>query len=672
MRLRMFLIASVSWFVLVGSSAQASLPVVGMQPPISSSGIGPLEAIEDLPHLNIEASFWLDSSHHILKVNQTMGSNTNDLGYLISYRLAGLLQTSMGLYDWVTISFGLPVIYHQGSDLNRTILGVDLVEPGSGVGDITLNVHRKIFDEKDAYVDLALLMPMTLPTSNQGSYAGEAGVSITPTVVAAKSLVIGGGDNPGHVLRLHGELGYQIRKKYELEGMLFNDQIHYTLGASASLEPWTGFAVSGFAAWVGSVVLEKGSYGDHIYPQEFQAGGTWNLPAQWIEPLAAVTSMTRITFGFGMGLGASPVTPSGRIFVGVEGSHQIKFDSDGDGVEDDADGCPDVPEDLDGVGDQDGCPEDDYDSDGVLDVDDKCPGKPETANDFQDEDGCPDERLDSDKDQVFDDLDKCIEEPEDIDGFEDQDGCPDLDNDQDGILDAGDKCGLEAEDIDEFEDEDGCPDLDNDQDGIEDDKDKCPVEAEDIDEFEDEDGCPDLDNDLDGVLDSVDKCPLEPEAPPEEGERDGCPDVIVQDEAALEGSGPEDKKSIALGDTLTQFAKDVQFAHATKTPTPKSNTAIGEIIRFLKDHPEIQKILITGHTDSVGLPKRNLFLSKRRADILKDRLIAGGISASRISTEGKGASEPVATNATQQGRGQNRRIVITVSDLDRAAGSTVE
>ena len=66
-------------------------------------------------------------------------------------------------------------------------------------------------------------------------------------------------------------------------------------------------------------------------------------------------------------------------------------DRDGDGLLDDADKCPDEPEDKDNFEDEDGCPELDNDKDGIPDNDDKCPNDPETKNGYQDEDGCPDE-----------------------------------------------------------------------------------------------------------------------------------------------------------------------------------------------------------------------------------------------------------------------------------------
>ncbi len=133
--------------------------------------------------------------------------------------------------------------------------------------------------------------------------------------------------------------------------------------------------------------------------------------------------------------------------------------------------------------------EKDSDGDGILNRVDKCPNESEDFDGFMDEDGCPE--LDNDNDGIEDASDNCPSEAEDIDSFNDEDGCPDLDNDNDGIKDSEDNCADEAEDIDGFEDEDGCPELDNDNDDINDANDNCPNEAETMNSFEDEDGCPD-------------------------------------------------------------------------------------------------------------------------------------------------------------------------------------
>jgi outer membrane protein OmpA-like peptidoglycan-associated protein len=126
----------------------------------------------------------------------------------------------------------------------------------------------------------------------------------------------------------------------------------------------------------------------------------------------------------------------------------------------------------------------DTDGDGLLDVSDRCPNDPEDRDSFADDDGCPDP--DNDGDGLLDGQDGCPNEAEDKDGFEDANGCPDPDNDGDGVLDASDRCPSEAEDKDGFEDEDGCPDPDNDKDGVLDGADACPLEPGTVEEK----GCP--------------------------------------------------------------------------------------------------------------------------------------------------------------------------------------
>ncbi len=100
--------------------------------------------------------------------------------------------------------------------------------------------------------------------------------------------------------------------------------------------------------------------------------------------------------------------------------------------------------------------DEDSDGDGIPDRLDKCPNQPETVNGVEDADGCPE--VDTDGDGIVDSRDKCPNEPEDMDGFQDADGCPDPDNDNDGILDAKDQCPNEPETKNGYLDEDGCPD----------------------------------------------------------------------------------------------------------------------------------------------------------------------------------------------------------------------
>jgi len=74
-------------------------------------------------------------------------------------------------------------------------------------------------------------------------------------------------------------------------------------------------------------------------------------------------------------------------------AHFADADSDGDGIEDRSDLCPETREDVDGFDDHDGCPEEDNDGDSIVDAEDQCPNEVETYNGLDDEDGCPDRSI---------------------------------------------------------------------------------------------------------------------------------------------------------------------------------------------------------------------------------------------------------------------------------------
>jgi OOP family OmpA-OmpF porin len=68
------------------------------------------------------------------------------------------------------------------------------------------------------------------------------------------------------------------------------------------------------------------------------------------------------------------------------------------------------------------------------------------------------------------------------------------------------------------------------------------------------------------------------------------------------------------------------------------------------------RVVITGHTDNVGGQKFNQTLSLKRAQAVKNWLVKKGIASNRMRTVGRGENEPVASNKTEEGRLQNRRI----------------
>src|SRR5690606_30737081 len=89
----------------------------------------------------------------------------------------------------------------------------------------------------------------------------------------------------------------------------------------------------------------------------------------------------------------------------------------------------------------------------------------------------------------------------------------------------------------------------------------------------------------------------------------------------------------------------------------KSN--IEGLAASLKDNPETN-ILVIGHTDDTGSDAYNYQLSEKRAASVRSYALSQGISSSRITTEGRGETEPIADNTTEAGRAQNRRVEIVI------------
>jgi OOP family OmpA-OmpF porin len=97
------------------------------------------------------------------------------------------------------------------------------------------------------------------------------------------------------------------------------------------------------------------------------------------------------------------------------------------------------------------------------------------------------------------------------------------------------------------------------------------------------------------------------------------------------------------------------------TLRPESRQVLDEIVALLGQHPDWE-ITIEGHTDASGTAARNDVLSKERAAAVRDYLVAQGIAAARLTAAGLGARQPVADNATELGRAQNRRVELVRSE----------
>jgi outer membrane protein OmpA-like peptidoglycan-associated protein len=114
---------------------------------------------------------------------------------------------------------------------------------------------------------------------------------------------------------------------------------------------------------------------------------------------------------------------------------------------------------------------------------------------------------------------------------------------------------------------------------------------------------------------------------------------------------------------------DLLFDTAKATLKPGAYSTVDRLAEALKESPD-RKVMIEGHTDSVGNDEYNQELSERRAQSVQAALFERGVSAEQISAIGKGESTPVASNDNAAGRQQNRRVELIFQGGSRVASDT--
>ncbi|GAB3648858.1 OmpA family protein [Echinicola sediminis] len=108
------------------------------------------------------------------------------------------------------------------------------------------------------------------------------------------------------------------------------------------------------------------------------------------------------------------------------------------------------------------------------------------------------------------------------------------------------------------------------------------------------------------------------------------------------------------------FDSGILFGFDSYQLTPQAQENVMKLAKILNDYPDTN-IMIYGHTDSKGSDEYNQSLSEKRANSVSNYLKMQGISNVRLATEGQGESMPVATNDTEAGRAQNRRVEVAIT-----------
>ncbi|MFT5384281.1 MAG: type IX secretion system PorP/SprF family membrane protein [Saprospiraceae bacterium] len=461
----------------------------------------------------------------------------------------------------------------------------DQYVPGFGF-DETLLTEEGFINNSMKMTDLNVGLAYHFDTDVTVPVRGEVGLAIyhanAPQATSFNGEIM---DFPRKLV-LHGSANFQVNKSFGLEPVLMiagqgsAREFIYGLNLGFHMSDNTGFFI-GVASRYKDAVL-----------------------------FTARVKIRKLTLGFGFDYSTSKLGQigSGGRAMEVSMIYNIPLkswfpniaDTDGDGILDRNDDCPEVP----GIADLYGCPEElgarksipilgpDYDKDGILDENDLCPYESGEAR-FQ---GCNDQ----DADGIWDNIDVCPSLPGKVENH----GCPvempGIDSDGDGVADRFDKC-LYIKGLEEFN---GCPDTDG-----------------------------------DGISDLQDDCPYV------KGTRsgNGCPENNL--------SGVGFSRGEEMSDDIVEFDTDKYDIK------PRYHPMLSRLATLLMNNRQY-KLVIEGHTDNEGNPSYNFQLSQRRALKVRDYLIERGADPSTIEVYHYGETKPTNANETTYGKARNRRVAL--------------
>ncbi|MGR2738579.1 OmpA family protein [Billgrantia sp. Q4P2] len=130
---------------------------------------------------------------------------------------------------------------------------------------------------------------------------------------------------------------------------------------------------------------------------------------------------------------------------------------------------------------------------------------------------------------------------------------------------------------------------------------------------------------------------------------------------SMQGTGVEVERR--GDDIVLNMPSSVTFGFDSSELTVQARNALNDVANVLTQYTDT-RVNIAGHTDSTGSVSYNQRLSERRAESVGNYLAQSGVARNRLNMVGYGPSQPVATNNTEEGRSQNRRVEITLTPIE--------
>ena len=383
--------AGIPLITSLATAQEASFKADHFEPlPAQSTELGSVSRSQTLGHLVPSAGVYIHFADDVLQVDR--GGEV--AARLIDEQLVVEPSLAIGLFERFQLGVIIPAIVYQSGE---AFAGVRDEEAASAaIGDLRIVPKVQLLSPDIARgFGIALAAPVGLPTGSAASFATDGTVRVEPRAVVDYLHSSG--------FTVAANVGFLLRPQQESDVFAAGNALRWGAGAAVPVADTVHLYGTAFGST--STVADIEQFRSD--PAEWNTGVRLLLPGGLLAQVGGGTGISK-------GAGA----PDFRIHAGLTWSPRDQ-DSDGDGLFDSVDECPETP----GPVDNNGCPYGDQDGDGILDPDDKCPQDAEDKDNFQDEDGCPD--YDNDKDGIPDPDDKCPLEAEVINGVEDDDGCPD-------------------------------------------------------------------------------------------------------------------------------------------------------------------------------------------------------------------------------------------------------
>jgi outer membrane protein OmpA-like peptidoglycan-associated protein len=483
----------------------------------------------------------------------------------------------------------------------------------AGFGDLALDLKATLLERTPDRVGIAVLGRVGLPTGNLD------GLRATLPTGEIEGIV---DRDLGKRAFIAANLGFRILPDAGLRN--WSDTLYGRLGFGLKTSEQAGLS----AELIGHGITPDG------VPSEVLLGG-WGRAAKGLH----------MRGGVGTALGRGIGTPQLRAMFGLAFEPTFEPDRDGDGITDFDDSCRDKPEDLDGVADEDGCPEPTKVTVVLLDADGEPFAKPEAK-----------EGEEADEDAPTATFTVGTQKGVSGDTIELMGGIHSVSAEMEGYewtvksIDVRDQEAQEVRIQLESSNQPG----------------SLVVKAVGL------DGKP-----VDGAIwfekatkhrsiPANEETPLLPgdyeivvNAP---GFRRAIANVTIEKKTAAALEVQLKPARVKLTAKRIEIQESIFFELGKATIKEESFGLLSEVANVLLNHPELTKIRIEGHTDDQGPAAQNKTLSQARADAVRDFLVEKGVEAARLETEGFGEEKPLEKGTSEEARAKNRRVDFFVAE----------